>query len=231
MAAKAYVLALPMEMLQHIASCVTDSELLTLRLTCKELEAAAFDHFAEVYLSETACFVMDPDRVRRLLSIVSSTHFAPKVRKVRLTMCPFEEDRSFNLIQVVPHKDEDFRDQQHRQYHIICAEQAALHLHRTPNSPELRALLAVLKANGIKLVIDLASCAQRRSGHYLCCDVLEAAARTRCPIYAIKICTNGNARLHGLAHECNDALFESTRSLQRIQYGAFLDYLSLGEAE
>ena len=81
---KAYVLALPMELLQQVSRFVNGTELITLRLTCKELSSAAFDAFAEEYLDELACFFPDPARLARLWNICSSPHLASKVRNSHL---------------------------------------------------------------------------------------------------------------------------------------------------
>ncbi|KAK4502239.1 hypothetical protein PRZ48_005664 [Zasmidium cellare] len=82
-----YILQLPPEILTHIASFVkVEPDLLELRLTCRSLAAAAFDLFANEFIANLRCFVLDPVRLHRVNSILSRPHLARKVREVTFTV-------------------------------------------------------------------------------------------------------------------------------------------------
>ncbi|KAK4502238.1 hypothetical protein PRZ48_005663 [Zasmidium cellare] len=96
--AEAHILTLPQELLQNIANYVdTSTGILNLRLTCRELAGAAFDCFVEEYISELSCFVLDPRRLKRVISITANPHLARRIRKLTFNFCPFERDYYFDI--------------------------------------------------------------------------------------------------------------------------------------
>ncbi|KAK4638647.1 hypothetical protein CLAFUW4_00122 [Fulvia fulva] len=63
---RAYILDLPTELLQHIAGRCGGETIVTLRLTCREIEAATRDMWAKEYVSRLECFMLDPVRLKRV---------------------------------------------------------------------------------------------------------------------------------------------------------------------
>jgi len=90
MAAHARILALPVELLQHISRFTTPEALLQLRLACTELSAAAFDAFAAEYLQTVSACVASPPRLQRLRDMVFNRRLARKVRNVVLCVDVWE---------------------------------------------------------------------------------------------------------------------------------------------
>lgn len=83
----AYLLSLPMELLQRITSSVDQQEVVPyLRLTCKALEAATFDLFVATFVKEVHCCVIDRSRLVRLSKLLrNSSRLSRMVRNVTFT--------------------------------------------------------------------------------------------------------------------------------------------------
>lgn len=63
---RAFIFDLPTELLQQVASNCSDETLVTLRLTCKKIEAATLDMWAKEYISRLECFMLDQARLQRV---------------------------------------------------------------------------------------------------------------------------------------------------------------------
>lgn len=63
---RAYMLELPAGLLQQIAEKCSDGTLVSLRLTCKQIEAATLEIWAEEYVSRLDCFMLNPARLLRV---------------------------------------------------------------------------------------------------------------------------------------------------------------------
>lgn len=76
-----------MELLEMIADQVdTETGILSMRLACKELSAAAFKSFSDEYFDEVSCFMLDPKRLLRAKHIISTPHLARRVTSFNFTL-------------------------------------------------------------------------------------------------------------------------------------------------
>ncbi|EME42832.1 hypothetical protein DOTSEDRAFT_24848 [Dothistroma septosporum NZE10] len=81
------ILTLPDEMLQLIGdSASLDSTVL--RLVCKHFDAMFLDLFANEYLRDLHCHLLDPHRLKRLEKITSQAHLLRRIKGVTLTLHP-----------------------------------------------------------------------------------------------------------------------------------------------
>ncbi len=60
------LMALPVELLQHICAYITPERLPVARLSCRSMCNASFDAFADEYLDDLHCYVLDPARLNRI---------------------------------------------------------------------------------------------------------------------------------------------------------------------
>ena len=119
---------LPMELLTMIAR-VTDvhTDILSLRLTCQTLAAAAADAFAEEYIEDLSCFMLDTARLSRVKNITSTPHLVNKIRNLEFT-CRVFEQRLIHKMPIVPRKDETMADAQWEYIYTIADLEKANHI-------------------------------------------------------------------------------------------------------
>jgi hypothetical protein len=103
--AECHILRLPVEILQDIAAASPDPayQYSTLRLVCKDFEAAFFDQWAEYWIGRLRCFLLDPARVQRIKNITSRKHLARKIKSVCLCLDPWEHSGKPDIYVVPNH--------------------------------------------------------------------------------------------------------------------------------
>ena len=204
-ASSANMLALPMEMLQHIISLTDYTDLISLRLTCKKLEAASFDAFSAEYLHELTCFVMDRDQIKRAITIISSHRLGYKVRSLEMTWDPDRGCASY-LAQFINGKHDDDPH----------------HLYTTPDSTDLRTLLGNVRSSNIELILECHDCwtATMLAGRSLVLrdHLLDAVATSGCAIAELNICIHDSTRLQTLVANEDAPLIAATENLRRVWY-------------
>ena len=212
------MLAMPTEMLQRVASFVDRTQLLTLRLTCKELAAAAFDAFADEYISKLACLVTDPARVRRLMHITECQHLALKIETVKLTSDPWET-KGYKDLQVAQRWGEDLHHGQRQAWLRFRTEQWQIHYTRRPDMSHLSAALGNLHAVRYQLSVDLSYvdfAEIYQESPYIRHDILDAISRTDHSIHEMLLFADRNLFL-GYSCPIDSALFQSMKRLKAFE--------------
>ena len=83
---------MPPELICRVMSFLDTEMLPTIRLTCKDLENATFDRFAEAHFAHIYCWVFRPASFHRLKDILqNSPTLRDRIRRVTLTDNPFED--------------------------------------------------------------------------------------------------------------------------------------------
>ncbi|KAK5741675.1 hypothetical protein LTR17_003881 [Elasticomyces elasticus] len=95
------ILTLPVELLQQVfsdydnaysaAESSASHSLLSLRLVCKEFNAATFDQVATKYFRIWECCLMLPSHVEKLIKFLDTEAIAQELGTVRLRMAPYKE--------------------------------------------------------------------------------------------------------------------------------------------
>lgn len=112
------LLALPMELLVRTTDFLGDDSLPTLRLTCKTLDAAVFDRFAQCNVFELRCCALFKERWMRIRNILTR---APRLRaKVNWVTITFDalEGRDSRSISLAP-------DQNNHDFPVFAQRSAA----------------------------------------------------------------------------------------------------------
>lgn len=97
-----HLMAVPVELLQRVANNLSDETLPTFRLTCKAIETATFDQFADTFFKTRYCYIHDEPRWTLLRDVLSSM-MADRIRRVVFTnkvLAP----ASAGQLQIVPEK-------------------------------------------------------------------------------------------------------------------------------
>jgi hypothetical protein len=81
---------LPLELLQYAVNFVPHCWLPNVRLWCKTLYHAADNAFADAYLRDLTCYILDPRRQERIKNIVTSPRLGLKVNRLTLATNCFE---------------------------------------------------------------------------------------------------------------------------------------------
>ncbi|USW55905.1 hypothetical protein Slin15195_G092240 [Septoria linicola] len=82
----------PTELLQRIAGLTETNDILNLRRTCKLIEKKTFDVFADTWLSDRECFVLNMVSLRNLEALVSQPSLSSRMRTLTLTLNPHSPD-------------------------------------------------------------------------------------------------------------------------------------------
>lgn len=81
----AFLLQLPLELLQRIIDLLSDETIIMLRLSCKVLQATTFDVFAREYFTKRKICIADKARWTQLSSILDS-RLATRLKKLTFTI-------------------------------------------------------------------------------------------------------------------------------------------------
>lgn len=100
------LLDLPVDILTLILSFLSTESLITVRRTCKVLDAITFDRFADAYFAHIYCWVFTPKGLQRLKDILQiSPRLRTRIRRLTLTDNPFE-DQPHSALHVVQASDD-----------------------------------------------------------------------------------------------------------------------------
>lgn len=91
----AFLLQLPLELLQRIIDLLSDETTIMLRLSCKVLQATTFDVFARVHFTKRKICIADKARWTQLSSILDSC-LATRLKKLTFTIIN-DRTKSFQL--------------------------------------------------------------------------------------------------------------------------------------
>ncbi|KAK3697807.1 hypothetical protein LTR37_017272 [Vermiconidia calcicola] len=218
---KAYILALPMELLQQVSRFLNRTDLITLRLACKELSSAAFDAFAEEYLDELTCFFPNPARLSRLWNICSSSHLVSKVRQVTLTLDPWEGQPYGKIHIAAISLREEPKSFSRAQYGIFQAhrnEHVKLYHAQQPDLALLASLLRNLDPALCKLHVVLQNFLEHGQPcyHYADRDALRVMSEAGFPLSDIDFTNFDGLELQ--ESRAQDAVFQTMESLRKIIY-------------
>lgn len=228
-----HILKLPTELLQLIADYNVDTTIL--RRVCKAFDAAFFDAFAEEYLSDIQCFLLDIERLERLNSIMSRRHLARSVKKVTLSMDPLEGKPSSEIpVALLPHFEDQFEIGQ------VLAKMCMLEAKYDPfmrHEPPVKAIASVLQTLRISgcpyivldchlqtlgLSLDLRNTIETNATK-VTLNILQTLCLSGCRLSAIRL--NQTLFLdrfaEGRGHR--NGLSQYSSSLQSLAYEADLD--------
>lgn len=187
MAAGSPLLALPMEMLQHISSFASSTDLIALCLSCRTLEVASFNAFADHYMRELSCYFMQPRRLLRLYNIAASPRLLKTVEQVTFTADAWEGKDVEDISACSSHENEPlclaqrafFVSERERLYDMYHAE--------GPPTKLMNEVLQRLEIAKCRICIDLGdhnlSQGYRMIGH----DVLEALCNSQCRLHTVNL--------------------------------------------
>ncbi|KAK4622092.1 hypothetical protein CLAFUW4_06609 [Fulvia fulva] len=196
-----HILGLPVEILQQIGN-IGRLETASLRLVCKAFDAAYLDQFCRDYLSDIHCFLLDPERLRKLKDITSKPYLAKRMPRVTLTLDPLENsdmdeistvasNREPETVQVfeLDHETQQFRDSMYRRRDIFE--------HCCVNECDLDLMIAVIddlkKAQCPNLSLNLDE-RQRYTGttqHAQVSSIFNTVMWTKCKLTGLQL---GNLR-------------------------------------
>lgn len=102
-----HLLALPVELLQRVATTINDETLLMFRSTCKAIESATFDQFAKTFFEERYCYIYHEPRWTQLQDILFS-RMAARVHRMIFTTKVLAPASS-NQLQLAPKENHTHR--------------------------------------------------------------------------------------------------------------------------
>lgn len=232
------IFTVPVEVLQSIAEYV---DLSTLRLTCKAIEEAVFDVFAKHHLHNIECFVLDPRRLQRLRSILSNERLARKVRKIILSLDPFESKAAEHVL-LAP-RQQDYNQPKESEWHWLeqChARKEHIRMRYNEHNQDLpsrRLLLMVLHDVAALHRVELALSLQP---FYLVCstcdnqtsisnEVVESLFSTvlqsTCRLSEFSVDSLSFSTLHYQHHRCSAGLKSFCENLKALSMAPLLEDL------
>ena len=156
-----FLAALPMELLERITADLDEDchAILNIRLTCKTLEAATFDCFAEKFFaSHQFCILYRVSLLRLYDLLARSSRLIPKMRTITFTSCFFANMKPDNVKLALN------QYQMYRKSAQIAAMNAYSESHvemlqpqMLPDARLIRDVLVALKANcpGVEVKLDI----------------------------------------------------------------------------
>ena len=204
------LLDLPAEMLQSVCSFVDASDLPTLRLTCKTLEAAAFDLFATEYLSNLTCYFMQSVRLTRLENILRTPHLVRKVKDVKLCLYIWERNDTINAKR--PQSDK------YQPHDVGDGEMQRLN-RREPDAGHISRIFSLLKSAGARLDLDLLrplSHKQLLLWQHIDPKILQLIRAAAIPLHALAL--ENVSMQHPTTTDEELAVAAQLRTLKQFQY-------------
>jgi hypothetical protein len=180
------LLALPMELLQHITVDLDDDHdaILNTRLTCKTLEAAIFDCFAKKFFeSHEYCILYRVSLLRLYALLASSSRLITKMRAVTLTSCFFSNINSQHVRLALNQSQTDLKSAQIAAMNAYAQGQVEmLQTQLLPDAQLIRDVLVALgtQCPGVELNINIRKNAT--SSIPVHANVLEAVALLGTPL-------------------------------------------------
>jgi hypothetical protein len=179
----------PLELLHRITDNLRSEVLLSLRLTCKTLEGATFDRFAERYFTARRCCILSATRWAKLQTqLRRSPRLASEVQLIIVTADVYENHH--RRLQLAPEEHFDNINAAQRQAigSANSNEGLSFWLERNPH-PDPAVIIDVIRQvqqASRHVVADLAI-ELPREHHTLCHDVIVAVASTRLAICKLTI--------------------------------------------
>ncbi|EME44368.1 hypothetical protein DOTSEDRAFT_34825 [Dothistroma septosporum NZE10] len=87
-----HLLDLPAEVLVLVSSSIEEPQLLDVRLSCKTLDHAAFDHWADKVVENTTCRLGRPNALSKIDNILATPHLARLLQKLEAASCTLSLD-------------------------------------------------------------------------------------------------------------------------------------------
>ncbi|TKA67271.1 hypothetical protein B0A55_09423, partial [Friedmanniomyces simplex] len=175
------LLGMPPETIQHVFSFVTRTDLPTLHLVSQEVGSKVFDLFASHYLHEIYCYFIDPARPQALQKIFSCPRLSGLVRKVVLTMDPYEGWYS-EEVSVAPPEGVTMQSDQLEAWSAYTAEQHRTFHTRPPSVQLLGEVLACIKGIGAAVGLDFDDTGQFCEHQAYIAGVWKLAVQAGCTI-------------------------------------------------
>lgn len=122
---KPYLLRLPIELLQLVAEqCDPTTDIISLRLACKALAAAALSPFAEELIANLTNIILDPIRLLRAINIIATPHPSSNIRTLTLSLSAHDKNYDHPL---APNAGETRRDTEDAVVQMEAIQQYSLH--------------------------------------------------------------------------------------------------------
>lgn len=169
-----------MELLQRITVHLDDDQhaILSVRLTCKMLEAATFDGFAEKFFhSHHYCILYRVSLLRLYALLASSSRLMSRMRTVTFTAC-FFANSSYKYVQLALNQSQtDLKLAQIAAMKAYSQDQIEmLQTQMLPDAELIRSVLVALREKCSGVELDLSTRKNARSSIPVHAKVLEAAA-------------------------------------------------------
>jgi hypothetical protein len=211
-----FLLALPMELIQRITVQLDDDRhaIFSIRFTCKPLEAAIFDRFADTFFrSRRYCIFYKRSLLNLQNLLTSSSRLTARMQRVTLTSSFFENSTYRDIKLALLQSETDLGSAQSAAMKAYAQSQVeTLHKQSVPDAELIRSVLVPLqtKCPGIRLDLDLINNVQ--SSIPVHADVLQAVSSVGTAVTCLFVDSNGlgSVEIPGISR--------STSTLRRLRF-------------